>query len=113
MSERCKEQIYGKFGGFGSERCSRNAVNDGFCKQHHPDTIKARDEKSMDKYRLKLAKDPIMLAYKKVEELTQQRDALLTQLKTCEIALSFDNPETTLIAKISARNLISEIEAVK
>lgn len=32
--------------GYGRHRCTREAVKDGVCKQHHPDAIWARREKS-------------------------------------------------------------------
>jgi hypothetical protein len=41
MSERCKARIWI---GYQSHQCSRSAVSDGYCKQHHPDTKKARSE---------------------------------------------------------------------
>lgn len=40
--ERCKEQVVWDSWGH-TARCRRNAVRDGFCAQHHPDTVKARD----------------------------------------------------------------------
>lgn len=30
-------------------QCSRKATRDGFCKQHHPDSVAARDKKSQEK----------------------------------------------------------------
>ena len=41
--ERCCERISGEWRSY---RCSRNAVKDGYCKQHHPDEIKKRKIKS-------------------------------------------------------------------
>jgi hypothetical protein len=41
MSDQCVEQI---FGTFRYRQCSRKAVKDGFCKQHHPDAVKARSD---------------------------------------------------------------------
>ena len=32
--EKCKKMI---FGDWHSRRCSRKAVNEGYCKQHHPE----------------------------------------------------------------------------
>jgi len=46
--ERCKERV---FSGWNNYQCSRKPVKDGYCKQHHPDTIKARKEKSEQKYK--------------------------------------------------------------
>jgi hypothetical protein len=38
----CKESI---MHGFHLRQCSRNAVKDGYCTQHHPDSVKARRDK--------------------------------------------------------------------
>ena len=37
--------------GWGTYRCSRKAVRDGFCTQHHPDSKKARLEATNAKYK--------------------------------------------------------------
>lgn len=38
----CKATVMGA-GCWRSRRCSRYAVRDGYCKQHHPETIAAKD----------------------------------------------------------------------
>ena len=40
---RCKEMVYRQHT-WRSSACTRKAWKDGFCKQHHPDTVKARNE---------------------------------------------------------------------
>ncbi len=35
--EQCKGKVY-RNGGWSPSRCSRKAVSDGYCTQHHPDT---------------------------------------------------------------------------
>jgi hypothetical protein len=47
VSDKCKEQVRGVVG-FGSHRCYRKAVKDGYCKQHHPDTVAQRRNESVD-----------------------------------------------------------------
>jgi hypothetical protein len=37
-------------------QCSRKPWRDGYCKQHHPDTVKARNEASQARYDAKSAK---------------------------------------------------------
>ena len=37
---RCKEQV---MRGYHMGTCARNATKDGYCKQHHPDSIAERD----------------------------------------------------------------------
>ena len=48
-SDRCKTRV--TIPGIWSQdhQCSRKAKKDGFCKQHHPDTVAARDKKSQEK----------------------------------------------------------------
>ena len=51
----CKESI---MTGFHSHQCSRRDWKDGYCKQHHPDSVRARQEKSMRKYEEKVKNSP-------------------------------------------------------
>lgn len=46
MTEKCKAIVYpkGAYSAFKPGGCSRNAVRDGFCKQHHPDAQAERDK---------------------------------------------------------------------
>ena len=44
----CKASVMGA-GCWRSRRCSRYAVKDGYCNQHHPDTIAAKDAASKAK----------------------------------------------------------------
>ena len=50
MSEEayCKKRVYG--GSWGGSPCSRRAKRDGFCTQHHPDAVTARQRKSKEKH---------------------------------------------------------------
>lgn len=59
MNDRCKEEVVEPGGmGFHSYRCSRKAVKDGYCKQHHPDSVKEREAKSMARWEEKRKKEP-------------------------------------------------------
>lgn len=53
--ERCKRHVYPIGGSFMGHTCSRKAVRDGYCTQHHPDTEKARTEKSVARWNEKEA----------------------------------------------------------
>jgi hypothetical protein len=39
--EQCKEMVsaHSLYGSFHQHQCNRNAWKDGYCKQHHPDTV--------------------------------------------------------------------------
>ena len=53
--QQCKQMVWG---GYREYRCTRNAVKDGYCKQHHPDAVEARRKASMEKYRKQLENSP-------------------------------------------------------
>jgi len=59
--EKCKENV---MHGFHLYSCSRKPWKDGFCKQHHPETVKARDEERTRKYNEKQACSPWRLLEK-------------------------------------------------
>ena len=63
MSDKCKTMIHGDWGRY--HQCRNSAKREGYCGMHHPDAVKARQEKSTklyeenreksDSYRLKKA----------------------------------------------------------
>jgi len=53
MAEQCKEQM---FKDWHFHQCSRKAVKDGYCKQHHPDSVKARADAAQAKWDARWAK---------------------------------------------------------
>lgn len=55
MSEQCKEMV---MKGFHSYQCSRKAVKDGYCRQHHPDAVKKQHEESEKRYQEWLENTP-------------------------------------------------------
>ena len=61
--------------GFYSRGCCRYAVRDGYCKQHHPDSVMARAEKSSQKYRDDIANSTwakLARAENRIKELEAQ-----------------------------------------
>jgi len=71
---KCKELVYR--GCMRSSPCSRNAVKDGYCKQHHPETVAMRHQRRDDKWEDDKKKTPIALAYKKIHEQDAQIKSL-------------------------------------
>jgi hypothetical protein len=50
-SANCKENVWHASGNWGhSSQCSRKAKRDGYCTQHHPDSVKIRRAGSQAKY---------------------------------------------------------------
>jgi hypothetical protein len=68
---RCKERVSNK-NSWGLSGCARYAVTDGYCKQHHPDSVKERRDQSIAMYKYKRDRDPLVLAHKKITELMQR-----------------------------------------
>ncbi len=82
---QCKESVPNKFS-VTFRRCSFKAWKDGYCKIHHPDSVKARQEKQRLKYEEERAKSPFMLL-KKASERNQQleRELAAEQEKVKEL----------------------------
>ena len=69
MKAKCSERV---MHGYHSSQCSRNEWKDGYCKQHHPDTIEEKRRIAEEKWQAKAAKSPWILlgkAKKEIEEL--------------------------------------------
>lgn len=66
--QKCREQI---MDGYTLRSCTRNAARDGYCNQHHPDTIKARQKESEKRFQAKREKDPLYVARRRAQELEQ------------------------------------------
>ena len=53
MSGRCKERVWN--GQFSDYPCSRKDWKDGYCKQHHPDSVKKRRDDAYARYKAKMS----------------------------------------------------------
>ena len=69
--DRCKERVWRNHT-WKPSRCARFAVKDGYCKQHHPDSVKLRREKAQAAFdaKLKLSRAP----YDRLMELQNRLD---------------------------------------
>jgi len=65
--ERCKASVLDY--GWRSRQCSRKPWRDGWCKQHHPDTIAERKRIRDLRYKQKRANGPLARAQKEIERL--------------------------------------------
>lgn len=47
MDKKCKKKVWtgNRHTGLSSHQCTRKAIRDGYCKQHHPDEEKIRERK--------------------------------------------------------------------
>lgn len=79
---KCKEKVYNSLG-WKYFPCSRYASKDGYCKQHHPDSVRARnverDRKCEEKrkqsswYLLEKAKERIVELEKELNQIKEAK----------------------------------------
>lgn len=79
---RCKKEIlYSKTGVWGKrQQCSRNVwpewPDDGFCRQHHPETVEDRDRKSRQRYEEREKNSPLVKAWDRIRKLEAELEEL-------------------------------------
>ena len=69
-SERCKASVHDTYG-LGFHQCLRKPWNDGWCKQHHPDTEAKRRAEREVRWEQKLARSPYVRLGKALEEIAR------------------------------------------
>lgn len=78
MKDKCKERVSDNTGWGRMHQCTRNATLDGFCKQHHPDSVAERDRKAIKRYEAKREASPyhkieiLMAEIKQLKEIIEQ-----------------------------------------
>jgi hypothetical protein len=72
--ERCKKLV---MSGYHSFQCSRKIWKDGYCKQHHPDSVKARQDAANRRYEEKRKNS----AWGRLEKKTIQVIELKSELR--------------------------------
>jgi len=79
MNERlCKKQVFVQ-GGWRTRQCSRRIWKDGYCKQHHPDSVKKREQEKEARWLEKKKESPYYLLEKancKIRELEEENKQL-------------------------------------
>lgn len=80
--DRCKETVYPneRWGSFHPHACHRNAWRDGYCKQHHPDTVKARNAAAEKRFEEKQKRQPWYLL-KEAQKRIAQLEAEIAELR--------------------------------
>lgn len=81
--ERCLEKVFPNepWGGFHPYQCHKTVWKDGFCKIHHPDSVKMREEKSRRRWEEKQKRDPLAVALKTISQLKKENEELKKQIK--------------------------------
>ncbi len=79
VESRCKEKVSppDRWGSFHRHQCSRKVWRDGYCKQHHPDSVSARQELAFKKDREKWESSPSQ----QVSILRRENEQLKKMLK--------------------------------
>ena len=74
--QKCKKQVRHAWG---QHNCSRNAVQDGWCRTHHPDAVEKRKKASTERFKAQVANSiPMQLerAQERITELEAEREKL-------------------------------------
>tara|TARA_A100000171_G_scaffold53079_1_gene76398 strand:- start:65606 stop:65977 length:372 start_codon:yes stop_codon:yes gene_type:complete len=75
--KRCRALVWPQsLGGWHSKQCSRKVWKDGFCKQHHPDTVRERNRKRVAECQGRWDNSPQVLLLKSEQENQRLRRAL-------------------------------------
>ena len=61
MKAKCKELVPGDMRFPRFRRCSRDAVSDGYCTQHHPSVIARRQKKRDERYEAKMSREMALI----------------------------------------------------
>ena len=91
-ASRCKENVTHYIGNWPQDpvSCSRPASKDGYCKQHHPDAVKARQAAAQAKFDAKVAAR--LKPYSRIEQLecavAELREALISCVEEMDQAIS-------------------------
>lgn len=79
-NNRCKKIVWSTWHG---HQCRRKIWKDGYCKQHHPDTVKERDEARRKRWEEKQEISPWRLLQKaseRIKELEKENKKLKKEL---------------------------------
>lgn len=66
MSEKCRAKVWKNWNYY---NCTRKAVLDGYCKQHHPDSVSKRREESHKRYQEQWENSTIRRLEKAIERI--------------------------------------------
>ncbi len=82
IDTKCKESVIPKerWGSFHKYQCTRNIWKDGYCKIHHPETKKKRDELSQKRFNGKTLNN---MRLKRANARIQELEAEVERLRLC------------------------------
>ena len=77
---KCKQQV---MHGYHMVQCQRNEVTDGFCRQHHPDSVAERDRVRKIAWETKQA-NSIYARYASLKDRIAELEAQLDKVRKCQ-----------------------------
>ena len=76
MKAQCKQHVFsGERSDFGGHRCMKIVWKDGYCKVHHPESVKIRGDKADERWEIKQMNSPwkkLTAAENRVKELERE-----------------------------------------
>ena len=85
---RCKETVYPNetWGSFHGHQCRHKTWQDGYCRVHHPDTIKARQAESQKRHEAKRETNPRVRLFRATERIAALEAELARVPELCRMA---------------------------
>lgn len=81
---RCRERVAG-LGGWHFHQCSRKVWKDGYCRQHHPDTVAERNRKSRELWKKKQDASP----WSQLKRAMEREEVLKAELAEAKKELEY------------------------
>ena len=89
--EKCKKIISDPTG-WHHYKCSRNAWKDGYCKQHHPDTVKVREQAKRERWEEKCKQS----SWYRLEQAEKRIAELESEISTLRKNLALATEDTSI-----------------
>jgi hypothetical protein len=79
----CSETVFPqeRWGSYRGHKCTKPVWKDGYCKIHHPDSVKAREEMASKRYEEKYNNSIEQRLLRRVKELEKDNEILKSQLE--------------------------------
>jgi hypothetical protein len=116
---RCKARVYesGSWGSFHPHQCNHKLWKDGYCKTHHPETVKirqvAKEKRWEEEDEKRRANNPLLLLQKanqQIEELERQLKSS-NSIREAEKKILIEKIEENTVLKAKIKLLKERIDA--
>ena len=81
-TEKCKESVdgTGQWGSFHRHQCTKSIWKDGYCKIHHPESVKKRQKESAKRWEQTLEMSPMRQLQKANEKIKELEEKLAERM---------------------------------